>query len=554
MATFTGTSGNDTLIGGDYGDSIDGLAGDDSINGGAGGDTLTGGLGNDSLFGGTGGDTFIGDAGNDTIDGGTVLDLSRLTDANSVSYTNSPAAVTVNLAWGSAQDGWGGTDTLRNIVAVYGSIYSDQLTGSTAMVPEIFRGGLGNDTIDGGQITGAGFSVVNGSLSLGNGNIAFYTDSPAAVQVDLGLGSATGGGGSDRLFNINGVYGSAFADNLKGSDSTTLAEVFGGQAGNDTIDGGAGFDFADYGNASGAVNVNLTTGVASGGGSGTDTLLNIEAVLGSEYGDILTGNSGDNILWGGLRSDTLRGGGGDDALYGGEQRNLSWKAGQVFASPDADIADYSDVTTGGIRLDLSTMKVTGGAQVGTDTLRGIEEVRGTYQSDVVVGSFAAISGNNEAAGDQHSLSLTLYGGSDTVTLTKVQSMPWIDAPYMAYWWSKTGVSAVFTGSVGTISYTASGTQAAGADTTDGVSGFSDSPYADRFDFSGMTSNFQVGGRWNYVSLNQGGNDTIVGNGDTIINFSNSTLLSTSGLGINVRLAAPGTTFTVDMTHLSRSAS
>ena len=37
MAT-NGTSGNDTLTGGD---------GDDSINGGAGGDTLIGGLGND---------------------------------------------------------------------------------------------------------------------------------------------------------------------------------------------------------------------------------------------------------------------------------------------------------------------------------------------------------------------------------------------------------------------------------------------------------------------------------------------------------------------------
>ena len=228
MATFTGTSGNDTLAGGDGDDSIDGLAGDDSINGGDGGDTLIGGLGNDSLFGGTGGDAFIADAGNDTLDGGAILVNFPRLESNKGIYTNSPAAVTVNLATGSAQDGWGGTDTLRNINFVFGSNFADQLTGGTAMIGEIFSGGLGNDTIDGGLITGSGFSAANGIRSAGNSNIAFYTDAAAAVQVDLGLGSATGGGGNDRLININGVYGSGFSDNLKGSSSTTLVEVFSG--------------------------------------------------------------------------------------------------------------------------------------------------------------------------------------------------------------------------------------------------------------------------------------------------------------------------------------
>jgi Ca2+-binding RTX toxin-like protein len=273
-----------------------------------------------------------------------------------------------------------------------------------------------------------------------------------------------------------------------------------------------------------------------------------------------TGTSGNNTLTGGAEndilnglggSDYLRGGAGDDALNGGEQRNLAWKSEQIFATTDQDRADYTTVTTGGIRLDLSTMKVTGGTQVGTDTLRGIEEVRGTNQSDTVVGSLAALSGNNEAAGHQHSLNLVLYGGSDTVTVSKVQSMPWLDAPYMAYWWSKTGVNAVFTGSVGTISYAASGTQVAGTDTTDGVTSFGDTAYDDRFDFSGMTSNWSVGSKWNYVNLYEGGNDTVVGNGDTMISFYNSTLTSATGQGINVRLAAPGTSFTVDMTHLKR---
>jgi Ca2+-binding RTX toxin-like protein len=258
-----------------------------------------------------------------------------------------------------------------------------------------------------------------------------------------------------------------------------------------------------------------------------------------------------------ISDDTLRGGPGNDLLNGGEQRNLAWKYSQYFAVSDRDIVDYSDLTAGGIRLDLSTMTVTGinGSDVGIDTLRGIEYLQGSRQSDVVVGSFVALSGSNEAAGDQHNLVTALYGGSDAVTLAKVPNMPWLSAINMDYWWSLAAVTATFSGSVGTISYGAGTVQIAGADTVDGVASFGDTAYNDRFDFSGMTSNFQVGSRWNNVYLNQGGNDTIVGNGDTTINFSDSaTLLSTTGQGINVNLAAPGTSFTVDMTHLSRSSS
>ena len=73
------------------------------------------------------------------------------------------------------------------------------------------------------------------------------------------------------------------------------------------------------------------------------------------------------------------------------------------------------------------------------------------QADTVVGSFVALSGSNEAAGDQHSLDMALFGGSDTVTLGNVSNMSWLDAPALGYWWSKTAVSAVFSGSIGSIS-------------------------------------------------------------------------------------------------------
>jgi Ca2+-binding RTX toxin-like protein len=56
--TKTGTSANETLMGGAAGDTLDGKAGQDTIIAGPGNDKLTGGLGNDILSGGSGNDTF----------------------------------------------------------------------------------------------------------------------------------------------------------------------------------------------------------------------------------------------------------------------------------------------------------------------------------------------------------------------------------------------------------------------------------------------------------------------------------------------------------------
>ncbi|MEO1520617.1 MAG: lysophospholipase, partial [Cyanobacteria bacterium J06633_2] len=52
-------------------------------------------------------------------------------------------------------------------------------------------------------------------------------------------------------------------------------------------------------------------------GSGTDTLSNIDNLVGSFYDDTLVGNSSDNILNGGEGNDILRGGLGNDTLAGG---------------------------------------------------------------------------------------------------------------------------------------------------------------------------------------------------------------------------------------------
>ena len=70
MATITGTTGWDTLVGGEGDDLIQGLDGEDSLAGGAGRDTLDGGGGWDTLYGEAGADSLIGGGGRNVLRGG----------------------------------------------------------------------------------------------------------------------------------------------------------------------------------------------------------------------------------------------------------------------------------------------------------------------------------------------------------------------------------------------------------------------------------------------------------------------------------------------------
>ena len=62
-----------------------------------------------------------------------------------------------------------------------------------------------------------------------------------------------------------------------------------------------------------AVNLTLKDGVTT---NQTDTIENIENVIGGSAGDKLTGNALDNVLEGGADVDTILGLAGDDAIDG----------------------------------------------------------------------------------------------------------------------------------------------------------------------------------------------------------------------------------------------
>lgn len=70
-----GTSGDDTIAGGNRGEIIMGLGGNDTLVGGNGKDCLVGGPGNDILRGNNGKDILIGGPGDDTLIGGNGKDV-----------------------------------------------------------------------------------------------------------------------------------------------------------------------------------------------------------------------------------------------------------------------------------------------------------------------------------------------------------------------------------------------------------------------------------------------------------------------------------------------
>ena len=398
--TLTGTTGDDTIAGGAGFDSLYGGAGDDTLDGGAdtdtafysdamgpltvdlalgtasgagiGSDTLIsieqvfGSQYNDTLIGGNltsgsgatdGFEGFRGEGGNDTIDGGGGFDR--------VYYDTSPTAVNVTLggtATGTAQDGFGGVDTLINIEEVRASAFNDTLTGSDSGYYESFEGLAGNDTLDG----------------KGGIDRASYQTSPTGVNVSLVTGIASDGwGGTDTLRNIEYVRGSDFNDALTGDSGNNSLD---GRAGNDTLvagdgldtltgglgddvlDGGGndlalGVDWAFYSAASGSVQVNLSTGFATGA-DGNDTLSGIEGVAGSGFADVLIGDSGVNVMRGNAGNDTMDGGAGPDWL------------------------DYGNAT-GSVTVSLVTGTASG--DQGDDQFINFEKIRGGLAADILTG-------------------------------------------------------------------------------------------------------------------------------------------------------------------------
>ena len=248
---------NITVQAGAWNDTLSGGSGTDTLSGMTGDDLLTGADDNDYLNGGADSDTLLGGNGVDVLDGGAGNDiLNGGAGTDTASFASATAFVVVTLATqGVAQNTRQGMDTLIGIERLIGSDFNDQLTG-----------GAGNDRLEGGL--GNDFMVGNA------GNDTFF-----------------GGDGDDRMD---------------------------GGAGDDILNGNTGRDTAIYSSATSGVIVNLGITTAQNTvGAGNDTLNSIERLMGSNFGDTLTGNTSNNVIYGQDGNDTISGDAGSDVLYGG---------------------------------------------------------------------------------------------------------------------------------------------------------------------------------------------------------------------------------------------
>lgn len=444
---ITGDNSNNLLIGGYNHLATSVTANDDTISGGAGADTIVGDLmidsviagniyaGSDVLKGGSENDTIYGDSapilstsilsvssdqsveyiidtnpttsvvttlstvhgGNDTLQGGAGDDyLDGGSGFDTVDFSNSTSKVYVNLSLNTAIGD--GTDVVKNIENIIGSssTLGDTLIGNDLV--NTISGSSGSDTLSG----------LSGNDTLDGKVGSDWVDYSYASSVTVNLNSGTGvvsGSDSDTLISIENVIGSSGNDVLtgvQGSVNTLLGkdgnDLFYGYLDGDTLDGGSGIDTVDYGNVSSNINVTL------GGANNSDKLISIENVYGAAGNDTLVGDSNDNILDGRAGNDTLVGNGGNDTLIGGS---------------GIDTADYSG-STNAITVNLTTGSVSDGLG-GTDTLTGIEVIKGSIYADAMTGSntndtFIGNSGNDTffaSNGNDIYWGNTLNSNSDT---------------------------------------------------------------------------------------------------------------------------------------------
>lgn len=158
-----------------------GGAGDDAIVGRGTGTVLDGGAGDDLLLGGDGGNRFVGGAGSDRLIGGLGTDTAD--------YSADAGGARIDLAAGTAADGFGGTDTLISIEDLIGTDHADILIGSDK--DNMLAGGGGADTLTGGA--GADVFVLRGPEDGGDTITDFTPGEDRIALADFGLGAVAQG-------------------------------------------------------------------------------------------------------------------------------------------------------------------------------------------------------------------------------------------------------------------------------------------------------------------------------------------------------------------------
>lgn len=358
-----GKAGNDVLTGSVLNDTLSGDAGNDTLNGYTANDTLTGGLGNDSLIGGGGLDTYYYTAGDgaDTIyDGGNLNEADQLIitgydlSAAVFSRVGNTNDIRINFTGSTTDfititDGFeNGNDTFETISFASGGsknvadlrievIANQATTGNDTIVgwgswSNTVDGLAGNDSLTGGSYAdilsgGAGNDTVKGEY----GNDTLTGNS--------GTDSIVGGVGSDTYLYTTGDGADTINDNGSTNQSDTLqlsgydlaSTIF------TRVNNSSDFKLTFVGSATDSITIKngledntSTFELVTFANSDTRTLSQIrDEVLTKQMttgndtitgwlnvANTISGNSGNDSLYGGIQSDTLNGDAGNDTIMG----------------------------------------------------------------------------------------------------------------------------------------------------------------------------------------------------------------------------------------------
>ncbi|WP_348959361.1 Ig-like domain-containing protein [Enterobacter cloacae complex sp. Mu1197] len=192
---------------------------------------------------------------------------------------------------------------------------------------------------------GVSDNVTWSGLEAGNGKEGYVLTAEAATGGHSG--TITGTGYNDTFIAEQGTY------TYNGSGGWTT------HSDHDTWSNTGGMDVVDYRNATSGVTVDLRLSTAQNTGFGTTRLLNIEGINGSDYDDVITGNSGDNRFEGRGGNDTFNiGSGGHDTLLyklinasdatGGNGHDVvnGFTVGTWEGTADTDRIDLRDLLSG----------------------------------------------------------------------------------------------------------------------------------------------------------------------------------------------------------------
>ncbi len=261
---------------------------------------------------------------------------------------------------------------IGGITVTIGDLWGNQVAQTTTMTAGGWQVAVERGTY---SVTFSGGGLANPILRTAVAGTNVKVDLERNAALAEAPPSTTGGPGDDLLTNH---FAPALLRGFSGNDTLE------GGGGADTLDGGDGYDVASYRGSAVAVSVSLRDNTAAGGDAGGDRFSSIESLLGSAFGDHLTGDDGHNIIEGGAGKDTISGLLGNDWLS--------------FETASAGIA---------VNLDSGT----GWAGDATDDqISGIENLRGSRFGDYLFGDWQANILRGDEGGD------VLYGAANSDTI------------------------------------------------------------------------------------------------------------------------------------------